>query len=135
MENPHLQILVQLAKIDGEADESELEIIREIGSSNSISDEDIEKAIKSAEASDPISGVEDFTDEEKFELMYNLVLVMKADGILHKEEMKFCMNLTRKMGFEEDALFELVSNAKVEPIEHINKEEIISKAKKYYQSK
>ena len=38
--NPHLYILVQLAQIDGETDETELELIRQIGKSENLTDED-----------------------------------------------------------------------------------------------
>ena len=91
----HINILVQLAKVDGKAFESELTVIRKIGSSKLISDEDIENAIATADASDPVPDVSHFSEEEKLELIYDLVEVMKADGIIHKEEMKFCMAMTR----------------------------------------
>ena len=129
--NPHLNILVQLARIDGSADESELELIRQIGSTQDISDEDIEFAIKSTESSDTIEGVTEFSAEEKLELMYNLVLVMKADGIVHKEEMKFCLEVIKKMGFHEDALFELVSHTRVDESLNTDKADLIDRAKKY----
>ncbi|MDH5399847.1 MAG: hypothetical protein OEX02_16970 [Cyclobacteriaceae bacterium] len=132
MINPHLNILVQLAKVDGQADESELLLIREIGSSNNISDEDIDDAIAKAETSDPIPDLSLLSKEEKLELMYNLVLVMKADGIVHKEEMKFCLAILRKLGFEDDALFELVSNTTVDEELHTDKTVLINKAKTFF---
>lgn len=127
----HINILVQLAKVDGKAFESELSVIRKIGSSKLVSDEDVEKAIETAEASDPVPDVSSFSEEEKLELIYDLVEVMKADGIIHKEEMKFCLAMTRKLGFEEDALFELVSNTVVDTTSPASKEDVISKARKY----
>ena len=127
----HINILVQLAKVDGKAFESELEVIRKIGSSKLLSDQDIEKAIQTAEAFDPIPDVEHFSKSEKLELIYDLVEVMKADGIIHKEEMKFCLAMTRKLGFDEDALFELVSNTVVDESAPVSKEDIIKKAEQY----
>ena len=113
--NPHLNILVQLAKIDGEADGSELELIRQIGASDNISDEDIDHAIETTEIQDSIPSLEDFTDEQKIDLMTNLVLVMKIDGIVHKEEMKFWLRVIRKLGYGEDELFDLVSSTYSRP--------------------
>ena len=91
-DNPHLNILVQLAKIDGEADDSELELIREIGASKNVSDEDIENAIEMTEAEDTLPSLEELNHEDKIELMTNLVMVMKIDGRIDKEEMKFWLS-------------------------------------------
>lgn len=129
--NPHVNILVQLSKIDGEADKAELEIIRQIGASKNISDEDIERAIETAEALDPILGLDHLSEEEKLELIFNLVLVMKADGIIHKEEMKFCLAIIKKLGFEDDVLFELVSNTVVDENLNTDKMVVIENARKF----
>ncbi len=127
----HINILVQLAKIDGHASESELELIRRIGGSRFISDVDIEKAIKIAETSDPIPDLTHFSHEQKLEMMYDLVAVMKADGIVHKDEMKFCLSMTRKLGFQDDALFELVSNTTVNDDVPADKAKFLEVAKKF----
>ena len=132
MDNPRLKILVQMAKVDGQADESELEVIRKIGASNNLTDMDVEKAIEEAEASDTVSGLEDFSKEEKMELLYNLMLVMKADGIVHKEEMKFCLGVIKKLGFDENVLFELISNTLVDDKAETSQEDMFMKAEKYF---
>lgn len=113
--NPHLNILVQLAKIDGETDGSELDLIRQIGVSENISDEDIDKAIETTGIEDIIPSLENLSEEDKIDLMTNLVLVMKIDGIVHKEEMKFCLKVIKKLGYDEDALFDLVSSTYSQP--------------------
>lgn len=119
-DNPHLNILVQLAKIDGETDGSELELIREIGASQNVSDEDIEKIIDNTEAEDTIPSLEHLSREQKVDLMANLVHVMKIDGRIDKEEMKFSLRVLKKLGYDEDALFELVSTTYVDPKEGID---------------
>jgi len=113
--NPHLNILVQMAKIDGETDGSELDLIRQIGNSENISDEDIDKAIETTSIEDTIPSLENLSEEDKIDLMTNLVLVMKIDGIVHKEEMKFCLKVIKKLGYNEDALFDLVSSTYSQP--------------------
>jgi len=131
MINPHLNILVQLAKVDGETDETELELIREIGKSNRLSDDDIEMVIETTEADDHLPALQELSPDEKTELMYNLVLMMKADGIIHREEMKFCLKVTRKLGFPDDALYELVSSTDVDQNLETNKEDLKEKSLKY----
>mgnify|MGYP005999328923 CR=1 FL=1 len=42
--------------------------------------------------------------------MTNLVLVMKIDGIVHKNEMQFCLGMVDKLGYDKDAFFELVTS-------------------------
>lgn len=108
--NPHLNILVQLAKIDGETDETELELIRQIGKSENLSDSDIDKVIETVDVDAGIPSLDQFSSEEKLELITNLVLVMKIDGILHKNEMKFCLDIIHKMGYSEEAFYELVKS-------------------------
>ena len=132
-DNPHLNILVQLAKIDGETDTAELELIRQIGASQNVSDEDIEKIIESTETSSGIPSIEHLSKEEKIELMANLVLVMKIDGRIDKEEMKFCLKVLRKLGYDDDALFDLVSTTYTEKSEQVNKDDIKERAEKYLQ--
>ena len=127
--NPHLNILVQMAKIDGETDGSELDLIRQIGASENVSDEDIEYAIENTSIEDTIPSLEHLSDEDKVDLMTNLVLVMKIDGIIHKEEMKFCLKVIRKLGYNEDALFDLVSSTNSHPTTVEQQSDVRTRAK------
>jgi len=129
--NPHINILVQLAKIDGETDSAELELIRQIGASNNISDEDIEEIISKTEAEDTIPSLELIPRNEKINLMTNLVMVMKIDGKIHKEEMKFCLKILKKLGYDEDALFDLVSTTYIDSKAGIDVNQIKERAEKY----
>lgn len=130
-DNPHLNILVQLAKIDGETDEAELELIRQIGASNNVSPDDIDRIISQTAAEDTIPSLKHLSKAEKIELMANLVLVMKIDGRLHKEEMKFCLKVLKKLGYDEDALFDMVSTTLVDPEMEMSKEDIKRRAERY----
>ena len=127
--NPHLNILVQMAKVDGFADESELELIRQIGSSSMISAEDVEEAIQKADMSDSVMSISGFSRSEKLELMYNLVRVMKADGIIHEEEAKFCKAVAHKLGFAENSIDELVNI--FEGNDHSDKDQFMTKISGY----
>ncbi|WP_350112316.1 hypothetical protein [Fulvivirga sp.] len=130
-ENPHLNILVMMAKIDGETDQAELELIRQIGTSSNVSSEDIEKIIDQTRADSGIPSVELFSREEKIELMTNLVMVMKIDGRIDKEEMKFCWQVIKKLGYNEEALFDLVSTTYLDPSKSVDKNDIKKRAEQY----
>ncbi len=130
---PHLKVLVQLAKVDGQADDTELELIRQIGSSNNVSEDDIDRAIEEAEAQDSIPSLAHLNVEDRFELLYNLVLVMKADGILDPDEMKFCLEVVRKVGFREEVLDDLIEHSPESDPDGSHRQEIIERAKAYYE--
>jgi tellurite resistance protein len=130
-ENPHLNILVMMAKIDGETDEAELELIRQIGISKNVSFKDIEEIIKNTEADHNIPSLSKLNREQKVELMTNLVMVMKIDGRIDKEEMKFCLKVIQKLGYDESALFDLVATTYLDPARDIDIEEIKKRAEKY----
>ncbi|QSE97299.1 TerB family tellurite resistance protein [Fulvivirga lutea] len=130
-ENPHLNILVMMAKIDGETDQAELELIRQIGASSNVSSEDIEAIIDQTRAEHNIPSIEHFTREQKVELMTNLVMVMKIDGRIDKEEMKFCWQVIKKLGYNEEALFDLVSTTYLDPSKAVDKSDIKKRAEKY----
>lgn len=108
--NPHLNILIQMAQIDGDSDETELELIRQIAKSEKLSDDDIDKIIETTNHDGGVPSVENLSEKEKLELMTNLVLVMKIDGIIHKNEMQFCLDMINKLGYNQDAFYELVSS-------------------------
>lgn len=130
-QNPHLNILVQLAKIDGETDTAELELIRQIGASENVSDEDIDEIIASTAAEDTIPSLSHLSREDKINLMTNLVMVMKIDGKIHKEEMRFCMKILKKLGYPEDALFDLVSTTYIDSRAEADLDKIKERAEKF----
>ena len=132
-DNPHLNILVMMAKVDGETDQAELELIRQIGASNNVLPEDIEKIIDETSSEETIPSLENLDKKEKIELMTNLVMVMKIDGRIDKEEMKFCLQVIKKLGYNEDALFDLDSSTQIDPAQQINKDEIKARAEKFLQ--
>ena len=127
--NPHLSILVQMAQIDGETDETELELIRQIGKSENLSDDDIDKVIDTTNHEGGVPSIENLSDKDKLELMTNLILVMKIDGIVHKNEMQFCLDMIDKLGYNKEAFYELVSSTTNDIMSEQDIENIREKAK------
>lgn len=105
---PHLQILMQLARIDGDTSEAELKLIKEIGKSKFVSDEDMKRIQFLSHQQNTIPSVDALTFEEKVDLLTNLVLVMRADGRIELREMDFCFDVVKKIGFSETQFFNLV---------------------------
>lgn len=101
-----LSILVQLAKVDGEIVPLELDKIHQIGAANGMNPEEIDSVIKDPEESVELHAL---SDDERFEYLYSLVELMKADGKLYLEEIKFCSKVAAKLGYDEAVMYDLIT--------------------------
>lgn len=120
----HLNMLVQLARVDGVVVQEEIDLIKKIGKANGMSLAEISECFEDPsyiEVSDSIS------DDLRYEYMYNIVQLMKIDGRLYKEEIKFCAKIASKLGYEEDVLREMMLKIYSDP--HITADKEMLKAK------
>lgn len=99
-----LSLLVKLAKSDGVLDERELGLIYQIGGAHGMSTEEIEKEINSPDSS---IDFENISNEDRFEILYNLVHLMKVDGKVFDEEILYCMSMAKKLGYPMEAVLDL----------------------------
>ena len=109
IKEPHyfINILIQLAKIDGIISQEEIDMIMRLGKLNDLSDEEINLLF---DRMDDTKNVVNLSDDEKFNMLYNLVQMMKVDGILFPEEMEFCAKISQNMGYTKQALYFLITN-------------------------
>ncbi|MFT4834029.1 MAG: putative tellurite resistance protein B-like protein [Marinoscillum sp.] len=100
-----LNLLVQLAKVDGVIVQDEIDLIKQIGEANGMSSGEISACFE-----DPslIENLDQLGDDDRYEYIYHIVQLMKIDGRLYKEEIRFCAKLVSKLGYEEDVLLELM---------------------------
>lgn len=112
MSKTHLNILVQLAKVDGIVVQEEVDLINEVGKANGMTEEEIESCF---DEELPIGDLSTLTDDKKYDLIYSIVQLMKIDGKLYNEEIKFCAKMSAKLGYEEDVLFELMLKIYADP--------------------
>ncbi len=106
--SPHIQILLQLSRIDGEVSPVELDIIREIGRSENLNDEDLEKELATLEDNAKVTSVQHFTQDERITLLAQLIQVIKADGRVERTEMTFCFPILEAWGIPEEDFTNLV---------------------------
>jgi uncharacterized tellurite resistance protein B-like protein len=99
---------MQLARIDGDTSESELQLIREIGASKYVTREEVDQIMNQVNKETTIPSLDALSDEEKIELITNLVMVMKADGRIELREMNFCFDIIKKVSFSETLFINLV---------------------------
>ncbi len=104
MVNQEVKLLALLARADGRVDDRERKLIYSIGAAHKVSQEEIDYLLTSDQ------GIEDFEElskDEKFEYLYHLIKLMKVDGRVFDEEIQFCMDAARRLGYELRAVLEL----------------------------
>ncbi|RED91752.1 tellurite resistance TerB family protein [Marinoscillum furvescens] len=112
MTRTHLNLLVQLAKVDGVIVQDEIDLIKQIGEANGMSSDEISRCFEDPTLIEDLSRL---TDDERYEYIYNIVRLMKIDGRLYKEEIRFCAKLASKLGYREEALVELMMKIYSDP--------------------
>lgn len=115
MSRTHLNILVQLAKIDGVVVKQEIDLITQVGKANGLTEEEINECFTDDQ---PIGDLSELTDDQKYDYIYSIVQLMKIDGRLYKEEIEFCARISAKLGYDENVLLELMLKIYSDP--HIN---------------
>ncbi len=113
MENirTQLSLLITLAKSDGEFHERERFVIERIARNGIISDGELEALIESP---DPIHDLSSLPYDERFDYLYNVILLIKADNVIQDSELLFCQKIANTLGFQLAAFMELY------PHVHIN---------------
>lgn len=99
-----LSLLVNLAKTDGVIDEKEIDLIHRIGRAHGLSRESIDDIIQSPNKPEQLT---ELNADEKFDILYNLVHLMKVDGKVFDEEITYCMSMAKKLGYPLEAVMDL----------------------------
>lgn len=101
----YLNTLVQLARVDGVVVQEEIDLINQIGKVHGMNDEEITQCFDDPSETESLS---ELSDDEKYDYIYGIVQLMKIDGRLYEDEIKFCAKMVSKLGYKEDVLFELI---------------------------
>ncbi|MDN4165948.1 TerB family tellurite resistance protein [Cytophagales bacterium LB-30] len=126
MSKARLSILVLLAKVDGQITADEELLIREIGQHTGMTEAEIVDTLQNPFVTHDVS---DLSADEKFDYLFSIVQLMKVDGRMFKDEIRFCSKLAAKMGYDEAVLFELITKALSTPT--IDKAELKKKVQAY----
>ncbi|MBU2912539.1 hypothetical protein [Reichenbachiella agariperforans] len=128
MSDIHLNILIQLAKIDGIVVQEEIDLINEVGKANGLTEEEI-MAFYDQEMT--LENLSELKDDEKYELIYSVVQLMKIDGKLYNEEIKYCAKMAARLGYDENVLFELMLKIYADPDLCADKESLKKEIQKF----
>lgn len=102
-----LRTLIALAAADGELGEKERHFILSIGLANHLMVAEVLPlfALPATSAKDVV------LTRNKEELLLELVQLMQIDGNIYQAEMRFCAHVAARLGFREEAIFELMLRA------------------------
>ena len=104
MVKQQLTALVVLAKSDESIDQSELDIIFRIGRANRLEDEEIQQIIDNPGS---IGDLKTLSEDEKFEFLFSVIQLMKADDLVFNEEVDYCNQIAVKLGYGLGAVMEM----------------------------
>lgn len=128
MNRTHLNLLVQLAKIDGVVVQDEIDLIKQIGEANGMSSDEISACFEDPNLIEDLSNL---SNDQKYEYIYSIVQLMKIDGRLYKEEISFCAKMASKLGYREEVILELMLKIYSDPDISAEKEALKKTVQQY----
>lgn len=123
-----LNILIQLATIDGKLATKEQKLIEHIANVNNVDNEKIKELLTKPQ---PITELNHLTEDERFEYLYMVIQLMKVDGQVFKSEIVFCEEIAEKLGYKKKVVAELSKNIYSDPSITADRELLRGKALKY----
>lgn len=124
----HLSALIHLASADDDLADKERELIFLIGTKGGMSQDEIKALMEDPEELNIPDGL---SDDDKFELLYNVVQLMKIDREVFISEIKFCEEVAEKLGFNRKVISELSANIYSDPAITSDRELLKQKAMKF----
>ncbi len=97
----HIKNLLALAKADGFMHEKEEKMLFKIGRRYGLKDRQIKTLVDSDEKFQVI--VPD-NHQDKMNVLYDLMLIVFADGVVEKREIAFCEDMVKKFGMKKEVV-------------------------------
>src|SRR5437879_621707 len=95
----HIKSLLALAKADGFVHEKEVKMLYKIAKRYGLKDRQVKELIDSNEKFEVIVP-NNFYD--KMNILFDLMQMVWADGVIEKKEIAFCESLVKKFGMKKD---------------------------------
>lgn len=124
----HLNILLQLATVDGTLATKERRLIEHIAKVNKADDDLVSNLLQQPQ---PIAHFEYLSEDERFEHLYMVIQMMKVDGQVFKSEIVFCEDIAEKLGYRKKVVAELSKNIYSDPSITADRQMLRNKALKY----
>lgn len=127
----YIKSLISIASADGDFDDDEKQLIYQLGESSDIGKEEVDNIISNPES---IEFVVPEQEDEKLELIYDLVLVMMVDDHMDEGELKLCKKYMVKLGYSDTLVALLITSAIYNVRQGIEKAEAINSFKNVLRS-
>ncbi|MEO5603625.1 MAG: TerB family tellurite resistance protein [Cyclobacteriaceae bacterium] len=127
-----MKLLINLAKVDGQVADKEKSHLVNIGRANGIYPDEIYPLFTQNHT---VIIPEHLTDDQKFDLILNLIQLMKLDERMYREEIVFCGEVASKLGYNKQVMFELLSHVKSAGMESMEVEKLKTIIQKFLNQK
>jgi uncharacterized tellurite resistance protein B-like protein len=123
-----LKLLISLAQIDGAVAAQETQYIMNIAKANGLKEAEIETLFDRVHA---LVLPRDLSNDERFNYLLSMVQLMKADEKMFKEELLFCKKMAVSLGYDAQALFEMLLHVKSSEMSDQEKTDLKQSIAKY----
>ncbi|MEO9484224.1 MAG: TerB family tellurite resistance protein [Ekhidna sp.] len=113
-----ISILAHLSKADNVVAEEEFRLIMFIADGLGVSEEKTAEIVNNPL---PIPKLKGLPADEKFNYLFNIIRMMKADGKVHSNEIKFCEKLALNLGYKPGVIADLSAYIYKDPSINSNK--------------
>ena len=117
-----INILVHLAKIDGDFADTEKEVLYDISRKIGRKDHEIDDIINHPE---PVGDMGKLSDYHRLEFMYLAIKLIRADGLIQDSEVEYCNSLADKLGIDHKVVDDYATRLE------LNFDDFLENAKKY----
>lgn len=104
-----MKLLINLAKVDGQVADKEKNYLINIGRANGIYPDEIYPLFTQ---SHDVLVPGDMNADQKFDLIFSLVQLMKLDERMYREEIAFCGQVAGRLGYNRQVMFEMLSHVR-----------------------
>lgn len=109
-----MKLLINLAKVDGQVADKEKNYLINIGRANGIYPDEIYPLFTQ---NHEILLPQDLSADQKFDLLFSLIQLMKLDERMYREEIAFCGKVAARLGYNKSVMFELLSRVRAAGME------------------
>jgi uncharacterized tellurite resistance protein B-like protein len=128
MAKSKLNLLINLAASDHTITPNEQKVLAMVGKANGFTPEQIEEMLKKPE---PIGHLEALTEDQKFEHLFHMIQLMKADGQVFLSEIEFCNSIADRLGYKKGVVKALSGGIFSDPHITSDRNKLMDTARKF----
>jgi len=126
-----IRTLLHLAQSDGNVSGSELALIYKIAIEKSLPMFEVEQLIQNPPSE--LQELQALSEDERFEYIYTMVLMIKMDGKLDQRETELCNHYAESLGYSQKVIPELLNMIESDQQLSSDKSALKSEVSKYQQ--